>query len=112
MNTRVPKELEELSAGSKRRLEEYYTKRLREEIEDDRKNSQELFLYYSMLILAETPFDFDEEKMFTYLGNWIRIKRKSFATSTYEEQIKWVRERLAKFNLPEDFIEKLVRGKV
>ena len=102
-----PKELEDLTSGSKRRLEEYYTKRLREEIDDYMQIDQELLLKYSMVILSNPPFNFDRDQMLIYLGNWRSIKRQTRQQDKYEKQRAFLDEKLAKYDLPQEFIEGL-----
>ena len=102
-----PKELEELSSRSRERLNEYYTKKLREEIDDYMKIDQELLLKYSMLILSNPPFNFDKEKMMIYLGNWRSIKRQTRQQDKYEKQKAFLDEKLKEYALPEEFIKDL-----
>lgn len=104
---RKPKELEDLTSGSKRRLEEYYSKRLREEIDDYMQIDQELLLKYSMVILSNPPFNFDRDQMLIYLGNWRSIKRQTRQQDKYEKQRAFLDEKLAKYDLPQEFIEEL-----
>ena len=102
-----PKELEDLTSSSKRRLEEYYSKRLREEIDDYMQIDQELLLKYSMVILSNPPFNFDRDQMLIYLGNWRSIKRQTRQQDKYEKQRIFLDEKLAKYDLPQEFIEGL-----
>lgn len=102
-----PKELEDLTSGSKKRLEEYYTNRLREEIDDYMKIDQELLLKYSMVILSNPPFNFNRDQMIIYLGNWRSIKRQTRQQDEYEKQKAFLDKKLAEYALPQEFIKKL-----
>ena len=102
-----PKEIEDLSSTAMKRIEEYYTERLRDEIDEYMEVDQELLLKYSMIILANPPFSFDRDMMLTYLGNWKSVKRQTRNRTKYDEQTKFLDEKLKKFDLPENFIRSL-----
>lgn len=107
IDDRKPRELEQLTKTSLDRIEEFYTKRLREEIDEYMKVDQELLLKYSMVILSRPPFSFTRDQMMIYLGNWKSIKRLNRKDLKYDSQIKELEALLKDYDLPMEFIKKL-----
>lgn len=107
VDNRKPRELEQLTKTSIDRLEDFYTKRLREEIDEYMKVDQELLLKYSMVILSRPPFSFTRDQMLIYLGNWKGIKRLNRKDLKYDNQIKELEALLKDYDLPMEFVKKL-----
>lgn len=108
MNARRPKELEELSKASIKRLNEYYNQMLNEEIKKYLSEVQKTYLKFCCVALHE-GFEFGKGRCIQFIGNWKRLHRVSVKMETNKEQDEWLEEHLKFFKgeYPTEWIEKI-----
>lgn len=115
-NYRRPRELEDMSASSMRRINEYYTEKLEEEIRE-RKDIQKqyddiekTFLRYVMIVLHE-GFGFGQKRCMAFLVAWKRIGRRMLKMQTQKEQAAWMDERMGWFpNYPDAWVNAMIEN--
>lgn len=109
-----PRELEDLSSGSKQRINDYYTKLLNEEInarldiQAQYDDIEKLFLKYVMVVLHE-GFGFGRGRCMRFLASWKMIGRRMLKFSSGKKQSKWMDERLGWFrDYPDKWVENMI----
>ena len=112
MKANVPKSFESLPNGEKKKINQYYTDMLNEELDKNEIQLQKIWLQLSCIVLHEA-FGFGRDRCRMFLGNWKRMYRRNARLASREEQDEFLKIEISKIfgenGYPYEWVDSLER---
>ena len=110
MNAKLPKAFDDLSPSEKKRINEYYTERLNEELDKSEAELQKVWLKLACIVLHDS-FGFGKDRAMVFLGNWKKMYQRNAKLKSKKEQEEFLRVEMDKIfgvdGYPSEWIDKL-----